>query len=191
MAEKFATAVENLKVSRPSPSSCYCSAEVFTSPEASWGLLELGADPRAPTTRCTRSKRAASTGVANAAALVARIRANGVWMPISPTPRSCTLYWRCPLGLAMLDPVLDVKPTMANWIMLIARIGTAMAPQDMLLSPAFDAGQPWRLRVDVPDQPGGVARWCVPWFTARLYRGHAGGGRVGRVSDDRRGIDRP
>ena len=72
------------------------SAEVFTSPEASWGLLELEAlTPRTPTT--LHEIGAASTGVARMPQRSWRGSGpTAVWMPISPTPRSCTLYWRCP-----------------------------------------------------------------------------------------------
>lgn len=160
VAEKFATAVENPE-GRPAIAVMLAAAqEVFTSPEASWGLLELEALTRAHTddTLHEIEKGRIDRRRENAAALVARIRANGGLDADLSDTAIVHLVLAMSLGLAMLDPVLDVKPTMANWIMLIARIGTAMAPQDMLLSPAFDAGQPWRLRVDVPDQPGGVAR---------------------------------
>jgi AcrR family transcriptional regulator/L-amino acid N-acyltransferase YncA len=160
VAEKFATAVENPE-GRPAIAVMLAAAqEVFTSPEASWGLLELEALTRAHTddTLHEIEKGRIDRRRENAAALVARIRANGGLDADLSDTAIVHLVLAMSVGLAMLDPVLDVKPTMANWIMLIARIGTAMAPQDMLLSPAFDAGQPWRLRVDVPDQPGGVAR---------------------------------
>ncbi|MEZ5118410.1 MAG: GNAT family N-acetyltransferase [Candidatus Nanopelagicales bacterium] len=160
VAEKLASAAENPE-GRPAIAVMLAAAqEVFTSPEASWGVLELEALTRAHTDEALRAieKGRIDRRRENAAALVAQIRANGGLDADLSDAAIVHLALAMSVGLAMLDPVLDVKPTMANWIMLMARLGTAMAPQDMLLSPAFDAGEPWRLRVDVPDQPGGVAR---------------------------------
>ena len=60
------------------------------------------------------------------------------------------------VGLAMLDPVISRKPSQLNWDALIARIGTAMAPPEMLLRAEHEPRSYWRILVDVPDRPGGV-----------------------------------
>ncbi len=72
-------------------------------------------------------------------------------------------------GLALLDPVITHKPTMAQWVALIARVGQAISPQDMLLDAEFEAHQPWRVRVDVLEQPGAVARLVRALATLHAY----------------------
>ena len=194
VAEKFATAVENPE-GRPAIAVMLAAAqEVFTSPEASWGLLELEALTRAHTddTLHEIEKGRIDRRRENAAALVARIRANGGLDADLSDTAIVHLVLAMSVGLAMLDPVLDVKPTMANWIMLDC------ADRHRHGAPGHVAQPRVRRRPTVAfaggrSRPTGRCRTfgACPGFTARLYRGHAGGGRVGRVSDDRRGIDRP
>ena len=160
VAEKLASAVEDPEGKPPIAVILAAAQEVFASPGDSWDILELEALTRAhldegladiERSRLERRRR-------NAAALVAQIRANGGLDSEISDAAIVHLAMAMSVGLAMLDPVLDTRPSMLQWVTLMARIGTAMAPQDLLLTPAFEAGVPWRIRVDVPDQPGGVAR---------------------------------
>jgi RimJ/RimL family protein N-acetyltransferase len=61
------------------------------------------------------------------------------------------------VGLAMVDPVAGRQPSQANWNALMARIGGAIAPPELLLTDHHEARRPWRLRIDVPDRPDGLA----------------------------------
>ena len=58
---------------------------------------------------------------------------------------------------------------MAQWVALIARVGQAISPQDMLLDAEFEAHQPWRVRVDILEQPGAVARLVRALATLHAY----------------------
>ena len=58
------------------------------------------------------------------------------------------------VGLAVVDPVVARQPTQANGDALMARISAA-ARAELLLAPEHEARRPWRLRVDIPDRPGG------------------------------------
>lgn len=160
VADKFASAVEDPAGKPPIAVILAAAQEVFVSPEDSWGLLELEALTRAHLDENLREieKTRIERRRSNAAALIAQIRSSGgLDADISDTA-IVHLALAMSVGLAMLDPVLENRPTMSQWITLIARLATAMTPQDLLLAPAFEAGEPWRLRVDVPDQPGGAAR---------------------------------
>jgi AcrR family transcriptional regulator/RimJ/RimL family protein N-acetyltransferase len=160
VAEKLASAVADPAGKPPIAVVLAAAQEVFLDPDNSWGILELEALTRAHLDENLREIEKSRIGRrrSNAAALVAQIRANG-GMDADLSDRAIVhLSLALSVGLAMLDPVLEERPTLADWITLIGRLAAAMSPQDLLLSPAFEAGQPWRLRVDVPDQPGGVAR---------------------------------
>jgi RimJ/RimL family protein N-acetyltransferase len=62
------------------------------------------------------------------------------------------------LGLAMLDPIAVHRPSALEWDAMIARIGAAVAPSELLLQPAYEVSERWRVRVDIPDRPGGMSR---------------------------------
>jgi AcrR family transcriptional regulator/RimJ/RimL family protein N-acetyltransferase len=62
------------------------------------------------------------------------------------------------IGMAMLDPVATHRPTPLEWDAMIARIGAAVAPSELLLQPAYEVSERWRVRVDIPDRPGGMSR---------------------------------
>lgn len=160
VADKFASAVEDPAGKPPIAVILAAGQEVFVSPEDSWGLLELEALTRAHLDENLREieKTRIERRRSNAASLVAQIRSGGGLDADVSDNAIVHLALAMSVGLAMLDPVLDKRPTMAQWITVIARLATAMAPQDLLLDRAFEAGEPWRLRVDVPDQPGGAAR---------------------------------
>lgn len=159
-AELLAAAVENPNAAPPLAVILAAGQEVFASPERSWGILELEALTRAHFDDALQEIESARmlARSENAAALMRQIRAMG-GMDIDVSERAAVyLAMALSVGLAMLDPVAPNKPTEVQWNSLIARVGLAMAPQDMSLVPNYEAGQPWRVRVDITDQPGSVAR---------------------------------
>ena len=159
-AEQVAAAVENPEKTPPIAVILAAAQEVFASPSASWDVLELEALTRAHIDGGLREIETERMRHRwnNAAALIAQIRANGGLDAEMSDAALVQLAMAMSAGLALLDPVLETKPTMAQWIGLMARVGTAIAPQDMLLRNEFDGHQPWRVRVDISEQPGSVAR---------------------------------
>jgi AcrR family transcriptional regulator/RimJ/RimL family protein N-acetyltransferase len=159
-AQRIASAVEAPGDSPPMAVILAAAREVFASPEASWDVLELEALTRAHRVEPLREIEAERMKIRwdNAAAVIAQVRASG-GLDADVSDRAIVqLAIALSVGLAMLDPVIDRKPTMAEWIGLMARVGTAIAPQDMVLEPDYEARQPWRVRVDIAEQPGAVAR---------------------------------
>jgi L-amino acid N-acyltransferase YncA len=72
------------------------------------------------------------------------------------------------VGMAMIDRMVP-GPGGPEWDALMARVGAAVAPSEMLLVPEHESRAPWRLRIDVPDQPGGVARLVRSLATLHTY----------------------
>ncbi|MEZ5185459.1 MAG: GNAT family N-acetyltransferase [Candidatus Nanopelagicales bacterium] len=159
-AERIAAAAQDPTASPPLAVILAVGQEVFANPERSWGALELEALTRAHLDGPLREIEAARmlARSENAAALVAQVRAMGGLDDDVSDRAVVYLTLAMSVGLAMLDPVAPNKPTAAHWNALIARVGMAMAPKDMSLIPSFEAGRPWRVRVDIPDRPGTVAR---------------------------------
>jgi len=159
-AERLASAVEDPGEAPPIAVILAAAQEVFASPEASWDILELEALTRAHLDENLQAIETERIGRRwdNASQLVAQVRANG-GLDAGVSDRAIVqLAIAMSAGLALLDPVLPSKPSMAEWVGLIARIGQAISPPDMLLEPDFEAHQPWRVRVDIADQPGSLAR---------------------------------
>lgn len=133
---------------------------LIVQPQDSWDPLELEALARA---REDDGLLAVAQDrilgrIANAKAVAASSRqAGGVDLELSDAA-IVHLAMALSLGLAMLDPVAPQRPTPSQWDALIARIGSAVAPAELLLEPDFEVSVRWRVRVDVPDRPGGIAR---------------------------------
>jgi AcrR family transcriptional regulator/RimJ/RimL family protein N-acetyltransferase len=161
-------------------------AAVFAAPDRSWDLLELEALTRSHRDEELREIEAARMQWRwdNMRAVVERIRvAGGIDVDVDDDALahfSLTLS----VGLAMLDPVITHKPSQLNWDALIARIGTAMAPPQMLLRAEHEPRSYWRILVDVPDRPGGVDMFIRPLaalygYTVAVYVvGHSEGTRT-------------
>jgi AcrR family transcriptional regulator/RimJ/RimL family protein N-acetyltransferase len=132
---------------------------VFTAPQRSWDVLELEAMTRAhrdPAMRAVESARIAARR-ANVRTVIRRLRETGT-IDDGVDEESLTHFvLALSVGMAMVDPVLESRPRAEDWSAMIARIALAMAPPDILV-PAEGARTPWRVRIDVPDQPGAVAR---------------------------------
>ncbi len=188
VAQRIAAAAQNPTAIPPLAVVLAAGQEVFTAPEKSWDILELEALTRAQLDdelRAIESTRIEQRWQ-NTHALVEQVRSSG-GLDVDVSDRALThLLLAMSAGLAVIDPVVPNKPTVAQWNALMARIGTAMAPQEFLLSREHEARDRWRLRVDVPDRPGGVARLVRALGALHTY---AIGVYVIGAKDDYRTID--
>lgn len=129
-------------------------------PEASWDSLELEVLARSRDDGAMRelgTQRTAQRS-ANVKDIAASSREAGGLDPGLSDNAVVHLSMALSIGLAMLDPVATHRPTALEWDAMIARIGSAVAPSEMLLQPEYEVTERWRVRVDIPDRPGGMAR---------------------------------
>ena len=129
-------------------------------PGASWGSLELEVLARSRDDahmRAIGSERIAKRS-ANVKSISASSREAGGLDPELSDNAVVHLSMALSIGLAMLDPVATHRPTPLEWDAMIARIGAAVAPSELLLQPAYEVTERWRVRVDIPDRPGGMSR---------------------------------
>ena len=134
--------------------------DVFVHPSRSWDVLELEALTRAhtdPELLGIESDRMRDRRE-NVIAVVGQSRHGGGLDRDLDQGAIVHLLLAMSVGLAMLDPVLVDKPGVPAWNAVMARIGEALAPGDLPITAAQRAGTPWRVRVDVVDRPGGLAR---------------------------------
>ncbi|MGN6608347.1 MAG: GNAT family N-acetyltransferase [Jatrophihabitans sp.] len=132
---------------------------VASAPQSSWPLLELEALLRAHRDEHVRALERGRIGerAAGVGALLARVREAGGLDDTVDLDALVELALALSVGLAVLDPVTD-RPTRPAWNALMARLGAAVAPPDALWEADDVPRRPWRLRVDLPDRPGGLAR---------------------------------
>ncbi len=161
---------------------------VFTAPRRSWDVLELEAMTRAhrdPVMREVESERIAVRR-ANARTVIAQLRASGTIDADVDDETLTHFVLALSVGMAMVDPVLATRPRVEDWNGLIARIALAMAPVDLVLPAEPEARVPWRVRIDVPDQPGAVARLAR---ALAAFHVHTIGMQVVQTTDGMRTID--
>lgn len=159
-AQRVKEAVEDPSAMPPLAVMLAVSQEVFEHPGASWDILELEALTRAHLDEQVREIEIQRMQLRrkNAMALVAHIRdLGGIDSEVSDSALA-HLIMALGVGLAMLEPVIEDKPSLKQWNATIAKIGAAMVPQDLELAPLYDAGNPWRVRADIPDKPGTLAK---------------------------------
>jgi AcrR family transcriptional regulator/GNAT superfamily N-acetyltransferase len=147
------------------------ASDAFASPERNWSLVELEALTLAHTndgvaaleTARLRSRHANLTKVTQQTR-----RAGGIDGRIDD---DAFVHFALALsaGLAVIDPVSEGRPTQVSWNTLMARIGAAFAPPGFLLSADHAATAPWRLRIDIPDQPGGLSVLLSTLDTLHVY----------------------
>lgn len=135
------------------------SHEVFAEPGESWDPLELEALARAreDDELLQIVGRRIESRAANAAAVVAESRATGGIDAALSDEAVVHLSMALSIGLSMLDPVAARRPTAAQWDAMVARIGAAIAPEELLLEPDYEPSARWRVRVDIPERPGAMA----------------------------------
>ena len=159
-AQRVKEAVEDPSAMPPLAVMLAVSQEVFEHPGASWDILELEALTRAHLDEQVREIEIQRMQLRrkNAMALVKHIRdLGGIDSEVSDSALA-HLIMALGVGLAMLEPVIEDKPSLKQWNATIAKIGAAMVPQDLELAPLYDAGNPWRVRADIPDKPGTLAK---------------------------------
>lgn len=135
------------------------AAEIFAAPERSWNALELEALTTAQRSEDVRSLEAARVNKrwANMKSVTEHTkRAGGI---DSEVDDDAFVHFALALsvGLAVVDPVVERHPSQGSWNALMARIGAAIGPPDLLTVADHDSRAPWRLRIDIPDRPGGLA----------------------------------
>jgi AcrR family transcriptional regulator/GNAT superfamily N-acetyltransferase len=129
-------------------------------PGASWDPLELEVLARArddDRMRAIGTQRVARRSENVKAISVSSRQAGGLDPGLSDNA-VVHLSMALSIGMAMLDPVAVYRPTPLEWDAMIARIGAAVAPSELLLQPAYEVSARWRVRVDIPDRPGGMSR---------------------------------
>lgn len=159
-AAKVRQAVEDPAATPPLAVMLAVSQEVYEHPMASWDILELEALTRAHIDEQVRLIEIERMRVRrdNAKALVAHIRElGGIDQEVSDSALA-HLLMALGVGLAMLEPVIEDKPSLKQWNATVAKIGAAMVPAHMDLSPEYEASVPWRVRADIPDRPGTLAQ---------------------------------
>ena len=159
-ADRVAAAVAHPGAAPPLAVLLEAAGEIFAAPERSWGILELEALTRAHRDDDVRALEAArvSQRWANVKTVAEQSRRAGGVDAAVDVDAFVHFAMAVSVGLAMVDPVVDRRPSQANWNALMARIGAAFAPAELLLTAEHEARTPWRLRVDIPDRPGGLAR---------------------------------
>ena len=135
------------------------AGEIFAAPQRSWNVLELEALTRAhrdEDVRALESARVCERWSNMKTVIEQARRAGGIDDDIDD---GAFVHFALALsvGLAMVGPVADRQPSQASWNALMARIGAAFAPAELLLIAEHEARTPWRLRIDIPDRPGGLA----------------------------------
>ena len=159
-ADRVAAAVAHPGAAPPLAVLLEAAGEIFAAPERSWGILELEALTRAHRDDDVRALEAArvSQRWANVKTVAEQTRRAGGVDAAVDVDAFVHFAMAVSVGLAMVDPVVERRPSQANWNALMARIGAALAPAELLLTAEHEARTPWRLRIDIPDRPGGLAR---------------------------------
>ena len=158
-ADRLAAAAAAPEAEPPLAVLLEAGGEIFAAPQRSWNVLELEALTRAHRDDDVRALESARVHQrwANMKVVTEQARrAGGIDDDIDD---SAFVHFALALsvGLAMVDPVVDQQPSQASWNALMARIGAAFAPADLLLASEHESRTPWRLRIDIPDRPGGLA----------------------------------
>ena len=135
------------------------AAEIFAAPQRSWNVLELEALTRAHRDDDIRALESARLDKrwANVKAVTEQTRRAGGLDADIDDAAFVHFALAMSVGLAMVGPVVDRQPSQQHWNALMARIGSAFAPPELLLADQDGARTPWRLRIDIPDHPGGLA----------------------------------
>ncbi len=170
-AEQLAEAVADPGATPPLAALLTAAQEIFTAPGRSWDVLELEALTRANLDADLRAIESAriQRRVDNLKAIIKQTSAAGGVDSDVDVDALAHFTLALSAGLAIVDPVISNRPRLEHWNALMARIGASVAPLDMLLLPEHQAGARWRVRVDVPDRPGGLARLVRAMGLLHMY----------------------
>jgi RimJ/RimL family protein N-acetyltransferase len=158
-ADRLAAAAADPDAAPPLSVLLGAAAEIFADPERSWSALELEALIQAHRDDEVRALEAARVGKrwANMKTLTEHTRRVGGLDDDVDDDAFVHFALALSVGLAVVDPVVGRKASQPRWNALMARIGAAVAPEALLLESAREERRPWRLRIDIPDRPGGLA----------------------------------
>ncbi|MBL8929973.1 MAG: GNAT family N-acetyltransferase [Kineosporiaceae bacterium] len=159
-ADRLADAAGHPDRSPPMAVLLEAIGEIFADPERSWSPLELEAilrSHRNAEVRASESQRLRSRWV-NVRTVTDQLRRSGGLEAGVDDDAFAHFALALSVGLAMVDPLVERRPTQREWNALMARIGGAVAPPDLFVQPHHPAPQPWRLRVEIPSGPGSLAR---------------------------------
>ena len=169
-ADRIASAAADPEAMPPLAVLIEAAAQIFAAPEFGWSVLELEALTRAHRddgVRALVSERLDQRR-ANMREVVDQARRAGGLDDAVDADALVHLALALSVGLAVVQPFAR-QPSTTSWNALMARIGAFVAPEDLLLSSEYDTGNPWRLRIDIPDQPGGLAQLVRALSTLHAY----------------------
>lgn len=157
-ADRVASAAADPEATPPLAVLIEAAAQILAAPEFGWSVLELEALTRAHRDDGVRALESARLDkrCANMRAIVGQARRAGGLDDDVDDAALVHLALALSVGLAVVDPVTR-QPSRASWNALMARIGESVAPAELLMTTDYAARRPWRLRIDVPDRPGGFA----------------------------------
>lgn len=169
-ADLVASAAADPEATPPMAVLIEAAAQIFAAPEFGWSVLELEALTRAHCDDDVRTLVSARLDKrsANMRAVVEQARRSGGLDADVDDAALVHLALVLSVGLAVVDPV-SRRPSAASWNALMARIGASVAPVDLLLAAEHEKRRPWRLRIDVVDRPGGLARLVRVLSTLHVY----------------------
>jgi len=170
-ADRVAAAAADPAAEPPLAVLLEAAAEIFAAPERSWNALELEALTRAHRDDGVRALESARVQRrwANMKAVTEQTRRAGGIDDAVDDDAFVHFALALSVGLAVVAPVVGQHPSQQTWNALMARIGAAFAPEDLLLAAEHEARTPWRLRIDVPDRPGGLAQLIRALSTLHVY----------------------
>ena len=147
------------------------AGEAFSAPRRSWNPVELEALARAQAddqVRALETERLRARRANLVAVTQQTRRAGGIDARVGD---DAFVHFALALsvGLAVIDPVTPDRPDQPSWNALMARLGVAFAPVGFLLAAEHEARVPWRLRIDVPDRPGGLSVLLAALSTLHVH----------------------
>lgn len=158
-ADRVAAAAADPQAQPPLAVLLEAAGQIFAAPERSWNVLELEAltsaqrDPAVHELESARLQKRWN----NMKAVTEQTRRVGGLDSSVDDDAFVHFALALSVGLAVVDPVVSDQPTQAKWNALMARIGKAIGPEELLTVVADKPRKPWRLRIDIPDRPGGLA----------------------------------
>jgi AcrR family transcriptional regulator len=170
-ADRVAAAAAHPEAAPPLAVLLQAAGEVFAAPESSWDILELEALTRAHRDDEVRvlERARVSERWANMKAVTEQARRAGGIDDDVDDDALVHFALALSVGLSLVSPVVERQPRRENWTALMARVGAAFAPEELLLAAEHEARAPWRLRIDIPDRPGGLARLIRALSTVHVY----------------------
>jgi AcrR family transcriptional regulator/L-amino acid N-acyltransferase YncA len=170
-AARIAAAATDPDAAPPVSVLLEAAGDTFAAPERSWNVVEVEALSRAHTDGEVRALETArlQTRKANLKTVTEQTRCAGGIDDRIDDDAFVHFALALSAGLAVIDPVSESRPTQASWNALMARVGAAFAPAGFLLSADHEARTPWRLRIDIPDRPGGLSLLLNALGTLHVY----------------------